>query len=174
MHSNKSGLTLTGMPRLAPAGDSFSFASPKKSNQKKGHPQFESPRFATGNLRCSIPAVVQTTRRSPQTSFARCSAPASANAYDPPTFLGRCRSSHQHRPATRSKALHASPARAGWLGAVVPDAGALDTPGIVRVLDEVPPVLFPIWLVSHRELRTLRRIRVVFEALAQGLAGGNA
>lgn len=47
---------------------------------------------------------------------------------------------------------------------------ARDTPGIVRVLDDVPPVRFPIWLVSHRELRTSRRIRVVFEALAQGLA----
>ena len=44
------------------------------------------------------------------------------------------------------------------------------TPGIVRVLDNVPPVYFPIWLVSHRELRTSRRIRVVFEALAQGLS----
>ncbi len=43
------------------------------------------------------------------------------------------------------------------------------TPGIVRVLDDVPPVRFPIWLVTHRELRTARRIRVVFEALAQGL-----
>lgn len=47
---------------------------------------------------------------------------------------------------------------------------ARDTPGIVRVLDEVPPVKFPIWLVTHRELRTSQRIRVVFEALAQGLA----
>ena len=47
---------------------------------------------------------------------------------------------------------------------------ATDTPGIVRVLDDVPPVRFPIWLVSHRELRTSRRIRVVFEALAQGLS----
>ncbi len=47
---------------------------------------------------------------------------------------------------------------------------ALDTPGVVRVLDDVPPVHFPIWLVTHRELRTSRRIRVVFEALAQGLA----
>jgi DNA-binding transcriptional LysR family regulator len=46
---------------------------------------------------------------------------------------------------------------------------ARDTPGVVRVLDDVPPVHFPIWLVSHRELRTSRRIRVVFEALAQGL-----
>ncbi|MBB6561866.1 DNA-binding transcriptional LysR family regulator [Acidovorax soli] len=49
---------------------------------------------------------------------------------------------------------------------------AQDTPGVVRVLDEVPPVRFPIWLVSHRELRTARRIRVVFEALAQGLQAG--
>ncbi len=47
---------------------------------------------------------------------------------------------------------------------------ARDTPGVVRVLNEVPRVRFPIWLVSHRELRTSRRIRVVFEALAQGLA----
>jgi DNA-binding transcriptional LysR family regulator len=45
-----------------------------------------------------------------------------------------------------------------------------DTPGIIRVLDDVPPLRFPIWLVTHRELRTSRRIRVVFEALAQGLA----
>jgi DNA-binding transcriptional LysR family regulator len=47
---------------------------------------------------------------------------------------------------------------------------ARDTPGIVRVLDDVPPVRFPIWLVTHRELRTSRPMRVVFEALAQGLA----
>jgi DNA-binding transcriptional LysR family regulator len=46
---------------------------------------------------------------------------------------------------------------------------ALATPGTVRVLDDLPAVRFPIWLVSHRELRTSRRIRVVFEELAQGL-----
>lgn len=54
------------------------------------------------------------------------------------------------------------------IGAMM-DEIAIDTPGIVRVLDDVPPVRFPIWLVTHRELRTSRRIRVVFEALAQGL-----
>lgn len=43
------------------------------------------------------------------------------------------------------------------------------TPNMVRVLDDVPPVRFPIWLVTHRELRTARRIRVVFEAMALGL-----
>jgi DNA-binding transcriptional LysR family regulator len=48
---------------------------------------------------------------------------------------------------------------------------ARKTPGMVRVLDDLPPVRFPIWLVSHRELRTSRRIRVVFEALAEGLQG---
>ncbi|MDP2074123.1 LysR family transcriptional regulator [Hydrogenophaga sp.] len=55
------------------------------------------------------------------------------------------------------------------IGAMM-DEIARETPGVVRVLDDVPRVHFPIWLVSHRELRTSRRIRVVFEALAQGLA----
>ena len=54
------------------------------------------------------------------------------------------------------------------IGAMM-DEIARGTPGIVRVLDDVPPVHFPIWLVTHRELRTARRIRVVFEALAKGL-----
>jgi len=57
------------------------------------------------------------------------------------------------------------------IGAMM-DEIAQATPGIVRVLDDVPPVIFPIWLVTHRELRTARRIRVVFEALAQGLQEG--
>lgn len=46
---------------------------------------------------------------------------------------------------------------------------ARDTPRIVRVLDDLPPIRFPVWLVTHRELRTSRRIRVVFDALAEGL-----
>lgn len=50
------------------------------------------------------------------------------------------------------------------------DEIARGQPDVVRVLDEVPPVRFPIWLVTHRELRTSRRIRLVFDALAQGLA----
>lgn len=58
------------------------------------------------------------------------------------------------------------------IGAMM-DEIARETPGVVRVLDDVPPVRFPIWLVTHRELRTSRRIRVVFEALATGLAEGD-
>ncbi|KRB38308.1 LysR family transcriptional regulator [Acidovorax sp. Root70] len=56
------------------------------------------------------------------------------------------------------------------IGAMM-DEIAHETPSMVRVLDDVPPLRFPIWLVSHRELRTSRRIRLVFEALAEGLAG---
>lgn len=55
------------------------------------------------------------------------------------------------------------------IGAMM-DEIAQKTPGVVRVLDDVPPVQFPIWLVTHIELRTARRIRVVFDFLAQGLA----
>jgi DNA-binding transcriptional LysR family regulator len=46
---------------------------------------------------------------------------------------------------------------------------ASGTPGVVRVLDEVPPIRFPNWLVTHRALRTSRRIRLVFDALVETL-----
>ncbi|MEM7159619.1 MAG: LysR family transcriptional regulator [Myxococcota bacterium] len=40
-----------------------------------------------------------------------------------------------------------------------------------RALPQGPPVVsLPVWLVSHRELKTSRRIRVVFDALAQALS----
>lgn len=45
------------------------------------------------------------------------------------------------------------------------DVGAM-TPEVVPVLPEMDPVTFPTWLVTHRELHTSRRIRVVFDVLA--------
>lgn len=54
------------------------------------------------------------------------------------------------------------------IGAMM-DEIAREVPGVVRVLDEVPPVRFPIWLVTHRELRTSRRIQMVFDRLAEAL-----
>ncbi|MFH1987900.1 MAG: LysR family transcriptional regulator, partial [Pseudomonadota bacterium] len=50
------------------------------------------------------------------------------------------------------------------------DEIARETPSVVRVLDDIPPVQFPIWLVTHTELHTSRKIRVVFDFLAEGLA----
>lgn len=54
------------------------------------------------------------------------------------------------------------------IGVMLDEVG-LNTPGVVRVLDEVAPIMVPMWLVTHRELHTARRIRVVFELLAQHL-----
>jgi DNA-binding transcriptional LysR family regulator len=43
------------------------------------------------------------------------------------------------------------------------------TPGIVRLLPDLPGAPVPLWLVSHRELHTSRRVRLVFDVLAEEL-----
>lgn len=56
----------------------------------------------------------------------------------------------------------------GILDAAIGDAEPL----VQRVLPDFAPISFPIWLVAHREVNTSRRIRVVFDLLASGLANG--
>jgi DNA-binding transcriptional LysR family regulator len=53
----------------------------------------------------------------------------------------------------------------GILDAQIGDAD----PIVRRVLPELEPLVFPIWLVSHRELTTSRRIRMVYDFLATEL-----
>lgn len=60
--------------------------------------------------------------------------------------------------------------RAGLGIAVLPDGVWPQSRGIERVLTRVDPIRFPVWLTTHRELRTSKRIRIVFDALAAGLA----
>ncbi|MBT8155375.1 LysR family transcriptional regulator [Epibacterium ulvae] len=48
------------------------------------------------------------------------------------------------------------------------DAGD-NTPGVIRILPQIAPVPFPIWLTTHRELHTSRKIRFVFDVLAEVL-----
>lgn len=43
-------------------------------------------------------------------------------------------------------------------------------PMVRRVLPDLQPLVFGIWLVAHRELNTSRRVRVVFDLLARELA----
>ncbi|MEO0691916.1 MAG: LysR family transcriptional regulator [Pseudomonadota bacterium] len=43
------------------------------------------------------------------------------------------------------------------------------TPGAKRLDVEMDPLLVPIWLTTHRELHTSRRIRLVFDLLAETL-----
>ena len=45
-------------------------------------------------------------------------------------------------------------------------------PVVRRVLPDLEPLVFPIWLVSHRELTTSRRIRRVYDFLAEELTRG--
>ena len=53
----------------------------------------------------------------------------------------------------------------GILDAYIGDAD----PAVRRVLPDLEPLVFPIWLVSHRELTTSRRIRRVYDFLADEL-----
>ncbi len=43
-------------------------------------------------------------------------------------------------------------------------------PRVRRVLPDLAPLVFPIWLVAHREVNTSRRVRRVFDFLAERLA----
>jgi DNA-binding transcriptional LysR family regulator len=60
--------------------------------------------------------------------------------------------------------------KAGYGVAMQPEALGEAEPGVEKVLPELPSLTFPIWLVTHRELQTSRRIRIVFDLLARGLA----
>ena len=53
----------------------------------------------------------------------------------------------------------------GILDAYIGDAD----PVVRRVLPDLEPLVFPIWLVAHRELSTSRRIRRVYDFLAEEL-----
>ncbi len=46
------------------------------------------------------------------------------------------------------------------------------TPGVECVLPDLDPIPVPVWLVTHRELNTSRRIRLVFDVLAETLGKG--
>ena len=54
----------------------------------------------------------------------------------------------------------------GFNTEAVGDAEAL----VCRVLPDAAPIVFPIWLVTHRELHTSRRVRVVFDLLSDALS----
>lgn len=47
---------------------------------------------------------------------------------------------------------------------------AAQFPDVAQILPDHPAITFPIWLVTHRELHTSRRIRLVFDLIAEMLA----
>jgi DNA-binding transcriptional LysR family regulator len=60
----------------------------------------------------------------------------------------------------------------GGLGIGVQDSLIGDAEPLVRrVLPDLEPLIFSMWLVTHREVNTSRRVRVVYDLLASELAG---
>jgi DNA-binding transcriptional LysR family regulator len=48
------------------------------------------------------------------------------------------------------------------------------TKNVERLLPNMPPIVFPVWLTTHRELHSSRRIRLVFDILADTLKEQNS
>ena len=55
------------------------------------------------------------------------------------------------------------------IGIMMAEVGDAE-PSVQRVRPELPPIPIPMWLVTHRDVRTSRRVRVVADFLAEGLA----
>lgn len=53
---------------------------------------------------------------------------------------------------------------------IMPEEFAEKESEVVQALPALEPIEFPIWLTAHRELNTSRRIRMVFDLLAEELA----
>jgi len=60
--------------------------------------------------------------------------------------------------------------KSGYGISLLPEVLGEFTQGIEKALPSLPSFEFPVWLVTHRELRTNRCIRVVFDLLARQLA----
>lgn len=52
---------------------------------------------------------------------------------------------------------------------LLPDDMVAQSLGLEKVFAQAPPLEFPIWLTSHRELHSSKKIRVVFDALERAL-----
>jgi DNA-binding transcriptional LysR family regulator len=54
------------------------------------------------------------------------------------------------------------------IGVIIDEVGDAE-PRVLRVLPDHPPIPVPMWVVAHREVRTSRRIRLVFDAIVAAL-----
>ncbi|SHF94299.1 LysR family transcriptional regulator [Devosia limi] len=70
-----------------------------------------------------------------------------------------------------SHLVHWELLKAGGGIGMVPEFLGDSTPGVCRVLEgSYTPFIFPLWLTTHRELNTSRRVRMVFDFLAEALS----
>ncbi|MEM8797777.1 MAG: LysR family transcriptional regulator [Pseudomonadota bacterium] len=59
--------------------------------------------------------------------------------------------------------------KAGYGVTMFPEPLCIKEPGLEKVLPSLPSLEFPVWLVTHREIQTSKRIRIVFDHLVEGL-----
>jgi DNA-binding transcriptional LysR family regulator len=52
---------------------------------------------------------------------------------------------------------------------VMTDRIAEMEPGVMRAIPDMQPIVVPVWLTAHREVSTSRRVRLVFDMLAEEL-----
>lgn len=72
-----------------------------------------------------------------------------------------------------SHLVHWELAKVGVGIGIVPQWLGDREPKVRRVLPDFQPMDFPIWLTAHREVHTSRRVRLVFDLLAEELSGLN-
>ncbi len=65
--------------------------------------------------------------------------------------------------------VHWELARQGVAIGIAPEFLGRATPGMVRLLPGHGPIRYPVWLVAHREVKSSRRIRLVWETLDRHL-----
>ncbi|MEM8821401.1 MAG: LysR family transcriptional regulator [Pseudomonadota bacterium] len=83
--------------------------------------------------------------------------------------LGVGVSRDQFRLSSESGVVYWEMVRRGLgMGLMSRDVAAC-TPEVEQVLPNLPPIPMPVWLVTHQELRTSRRIRLVFDILAEAI-----
>lgn len=80
---------------------------------------------------------------------------------------------HQCRASTDNGVAMWQMMKANLGIAVLPDNLCATDPAVEQVLPDHPPIAIPVWLATHRELRTSRRIRIVFDTLAEVLTGSS-
>ena len=70
---------------------------------------------------------------------------------------------------TSNHFVHWELCRHGAAIGIVPERLGDSEPLVKRVLPDIPPMEFPVWLTAHRELHTSRRVRTVFDFLTSEL-----
>jgi DNA-binding transcriptional LysR family regulator len=84
--------------------------------------------------------------------------------------IGLALTKENFRYVSNSQVVEWEIARNGHAIAIMSDRIAARFPEFEPILPEIDPFSIPIWLVAHRELQTSRRIRLVFDLLADCLS----